>query len=72
MQVTCQVVLTSDGRVSFAAFIYDEDSIDNIHNIWANKLVGFDAGDEIRSATYHSPGLSNLQTVNYFRIDGVL
>ena len=72
MQVTCQVILTSDGQVSFAAFIYDEGSVNNIHNISADKLVGFDAGDEIRSATYHTPGLSNLQVVNYFRIDGML
>ena len=64
--------MVSDGSVSFAAFIYDDNSIDVIHNTTVDKLAGFDAGDEIRSATFHSPGLSNLQGLNYFRIDGML
>ena len=64
--------MSSDGKVSFAAFIYGDDGVNTINNLNV-KLIGFDAGDTVRSATVLSPGFSSLQTlqpVNIFRIDG--
>ena len=46
VQELIQAVLLSDGQVSFAAFIYDDPEA-----ILAarRRVVGFDAGDELRS-----------------------
>ena len=47
--------------------------MEKINNLLADKLIGFDAGDAIRSATVLSPGFStlkNLKQSNTFRIDG--
>ena len=65
--------MSSDGKASFAAFIYGDDGVDTINNLLYVKLIGFDAGDTVKSATVLSPGFSSLQTlqpVNIFRIDG--
>lgn len=65
--------MSTDGRVSFVAFVYDSESITAIEDLQDTKLVGFDAGDGIRSATILSPGFSSfesLNTLNVFRIDG--
>ena len=64
--------MSSDGRISFATLIYSDDGADAINN-FSDVLIGFDAGDTIRSATVLSPGFSSqhtLQPVNTFRIDG--
>lgn len=57
--------------MSFATFVYDRDGIEKIDNLLADKLIGFDAGDAIRSATVLSPSFSTfLKQSNSFRIDG--
>lgn len=65
--------MSSDGIASFATFVYGNDGLETLNNLIDDKIVGFDAGDGIRSATVLSPGLSSLQelqSVNIFRIDG--
>ena len=74
LQITYQAIVSSDGNASFASFVFDQDGIDKINNLQADKVIGFDAGDTINSATIVSPGFSSLQTLeplNTFRIDGV-
>ena len=65
-------MLATDGKVSFAAFIYDDPNI--LMNITSsvNALVGFDAGDQSRSSTIMSNRQRNyiLESTNVFRIDG--
>ena len=66
-------MVTTDGRASFAAFIYEEGGGAVIQSLEEDKVVGFDGGDQIRSTTVHSLGFSSLQNlsdVNIFRIDG--
>lgn len=73
MQVLHQAVLTSDGKATFAAFIYDNETISIAKAFEGDILAGFDAGDQVRSLTTHSPGFSslqNLEEINIFRIDG--
>ena len=65
-----QAVLSSDGKTTFAAFVYDNATISAAQSFQGNILAGFDAGDQIRSATIHRPGFTSLQNVNVFRIDG--
>ena len=65
--------MSSNERASFATFVYGAEGVDKINNLLHVKLIGFDAGDTIRSATVLSPRFSSLQTlqpVNTFRIDG--
>lgn len=71
-QVNFQAILSTDGNVSFAIFIYDNESIDAIGRLSQNYLVGFDAGDEIKGTTVQNQVSShqNLENVNIFRIDG--
>ena len=65
-------MLATDGEVSFAVFLYDDPDI--LVNITSsvNALVGFDAGDQSRSATIMSNRQRNyiLESTNVFRIDG--
>ena len=71
-QTTFQAVVTTDGRSSFVALVYTNDGVE-IEGLRTTKLVGFDAGDGIRSATVLSQGFSgieNLTSVNVFRVDG--
>ena len=66
-------MVVTDGRASFAIFIYQEGGMDIIDSFRDNLMIGFDGGDQIRGATVHSPGFSSLQDleeVNIFRIDG--
>lgn len=72
-QITHQVVLSTDRRASFAAFIYDNASVGQVNSLATGKLIGFDAGDGIRSATVQSSSFSSLPSVsslNIFRVDG--
>lgn len=59
--------MATDGRASFAAFIYEEGGAVAIQDYREDKVVGFDGGDQIRSA---SLSLQNLADVNVLRIDG--
>ena len=76
IQITYQAIISSDGRASFATFVYDEEGINEISaNSLSVKVVGFDAGDRVESATVLSPGFSSvpiLEHLNTFRIDGIL
>ena len=66
LQQTFQLVLATDGRTSFAIFLYgDPGKIKNIINS-GSGAIGFDSGDERRSVRV--PILSNT---NVFRIDGM-
>ena len=57
--------LSTDGKVSFAAFVYeDPGEVMGLANL---ALVGFDAGDTLRSGVVPR---EDLQVVNIFRIDG--
>ena len=64
--------MSSDGKASFATLVYGDDGVEVINNLLDVKLIGFDAGDTIKSATVLSPGFSSLKLkpVNIFRIDG--
>ena len=73
LQITHQGIVSSDGRASFATLIYGNDGVKAINDLQDLKVIGFDAGDRVNSATVMSSGLSSLQTlkpVNIFRIDG--
>ena len=62
--------MATDGRTSFSAFIYqDPERVMNIVQDLSMHAIGFDAGDQRRSAVLLSTALGN---VNVFRIDGVL
>jgi hypothetical protein len=61
--------LASDGKVSFAAFIYDNSTAVEQALRGGTKVAGFDAGDHIRSATTPN-GHGYPKAVNVFRIDG--
>lgn len=65
MQLTFQVVLSTDGRASFATFIYP--NISNIRQSSGRQVVGFNAGDRNRLSNI---AVNSLETVNLFRIDG--
>ena len=69
VQITYQVVISTNSRASFVAYIYGEDGVDAVKNLQEVKLIGFDAGDTVRSATV---SMEILQPVNIFRIDGKL
>ncbi len=68
-------MVSTNGQVSFAAFIYDNPGVtalDGSNNI--NLQVGFDAGGEGRGANVGRILLNNnltLEAVNIFRIDGI-
>ena len=67
LQQTFQLILATDGRTSFAIFLYsDPEGVKNIINS-GNGAIGFDAGDEKRSVRI--PIIVN--NTNVFRIDGM-
>ena len=74
LQITYQTVIATNGKVSFAAFVYEEGGVGKIRSFDQDNLVGFDAGDQVKSAISHSlnsPGLQILRdNVTVFRIDG--
>lgn len=76
---TFQVVISTDGHLSFAAFIYTHpllifSAIDLDPNT-RSPIIGFDFGDRSKHADVGENLLLNNQTleaVNIFRIDGKL
>jgi len=64
LQSSFQVVLSTNGMVSFAAFIYYDPS----RLIPDNQVIGFNAGDRRRLANIP---VESLQVLNLFRIDGM-
>lgn len=67
--MTFQTVLSTDGNISFAAFIYDDPQA--VVNIFNDREIGFNAGDSVRANVALKVGQSaNLEAVNIFRIDG--
>lgn len=73
LQQTFQVILATNGKESFANFIYANPTrVTNILEV-GNGVIGFDAGDERRSATVLSGSDGRtLAITNLFRIDGKL
>ncbi len=61
-------MISTDGRVSFAAFIYS-----NLVGLSpARYFVGFDAGVDAIDNIINSSLLLSIENVNIFRIDGML
>ncbi len=84
LQDTFQLVISTDGRVSFAAFIYINPAVvfSNIHkpeeeengDLRVSAAIGFDADERSLAADFGLFLLRNnrtLETVNIFRIDGM-
>ena len=75
-QETFQAVISTDGTLSFAAFIYENP--ERVNNLTYFHQVGFNAGDGTRALNILGlvPGeesynyVGSLQGVNIFRIDG--
>ena len=67
-----QVVLATDGKASFAAFIYEDPQF--LSSIPGDFQIGFDAGDIVRGlvllGTAAEYSNNSLQHVNIYRIDG--
>ena len=65
-------MLATDGEVSFAAFLYSKPN--EVLNITSSSygIVGFDAGDHLRSTTIIDSRQREytLEVSNIFRIDG--
>ena len=62
-----QIVLATDGKVSFAILLYKNLTILNLIDGFIPVEVGFNAGDQER---YASIPVTALQEVNVYRIDG--
>ena len=62
-----QIVLTTDGTISFAILLYNNPTTLHVLNNLIPIEVGFNAGDQER---YASIPLTSLQEVNVYRIDG--
>ena len=74
-QLTFQVVLATDGRASFSFFNYQDPErvLLSFTQSLDEHAIGFDAGDQRRSATLRNGQSSNfaLENVNVFRVDGM-
>lgn len=66
LQVTFQCVLATDGRSSFAIFIYENP---DLLRGMDDSVIGFNKGD-MQSFSIISP--SSIQHTNVYRIDGKL
>ena len=71
-QESFQAVLSTDGTVSFAVFIYS-----NFQAVKSStsddELIGFDAGDGFRNTIFQPqtpPRRKSLEPINIYRIDG--
>ena len=66
------MVLATDGKASFAALLYENTSAIESVTSGVQAIVGFDAGDQGRSATVLSGNTHDhtLKTINIYRIDG--
>ena len=66
-----QLVLSTEGKTSFASFIYED--LETVNSFISNSEIaaeiGFDAGDESRGVKLSEDNYF-LQGVNTFRIDG--
>ena len=73
LQQTFQIVLATDGKVSFAVFLYQD--LERTLDITAGGtgVVGFDAGDQRRSiAILNAQGMEiDLKQTDIFRLDGM-
>ena len=76
MQMSFQVVLSTDGNTSFAIFLYGNVirnllacDLNNSLDILRRLAVGFNAGDRVR---FLNIPRSDLEEMNVFRIDGTL
>ncbi len=64
-----QAILTTDGKASFTILLYENGTTCSL----SNCVVGFDAGDTIRSTVINDNLESTLlQEKNVFRVDGML
>lgn len=72
LQQTFQAVLSTDGRRSFAILIYENPTNTRIITTAYSAIAGFNAGDQLRSATVLSGMIvkQNFGVLNVFRIDG--
>ena len=75
MQMSFQVVLSTDGKTSFATFLYGDVirnllacDLNNSLDALSELTVGFNAGD--RERFFNIPK-SDLEEINVFRIDGM-
>ena len=69
LQPTFQVVLSTNGIVSFAALVYQDPS----EVVSSGYKVGFDAGDRTRGVNLLGADSINWspQGINIFRVDGM-
>lgn len=70
--MSLQVVFSTDGVSSFAAFLYNDPTF---LDITKTRQIGFDAGDRLNASVVVNLGLPNsgiMSTTNIFRIDGML
>ena len=74
MQISFQVVLSTDGKTSFATFLYDNViknllacDLNNSLDVLRRLTIGFNAGDRER---FLNIPRSDLEEINVFRIDG--
>lgn len=70
--MTFQVILSTDGETSFATFIYG-NLLTTINIVSSGGAIGFDSGDQGRSATVFDVNQQNfpLRILDTFRIDGI-
>ena len=75
MQMSFQVVLSTDGITSFAIFLYGNVirnllacDLNNSLDVLKNLTIGFNAGDRER---FLNISRSDLEEINVFRIDGM-
>ena len=75
MQMSFQVVLSTDGKTSFATFLYGDVirnllacDLNNSLDALSELTVEFNAGD--RERFFNIPK-SDLEEINVFRIDGM-
>ena len=75
MQMSFQVVLSTDGKTSFATFLYGDVirnllacDLHNNLNVLDRLTIGFNAGDRER---FLNIPRSDLEEINAFRIDGM-
>ena len=70
---TFQVIISTNGQMSFATFIYDSPtSVTSKINVPNSPLsVGFDSGDNANATSYDA-SCAILEVVNVFQIDGMI
>ena len=66
MQIIFQLIMTTDGRTSFAIFNYEYQQISGL--ILTPVQIGFNSGDQVRLANFNPIDVRPNQ--NRYRIDG--